>query len=150
MKPTWVVALTLLALAATARTRFGQVRNVGGPDCSGFVSAAWNVSTTSGAYSGRSTLGYAPFDTSVSHVLGSIRDLLPGDALNNRDHIMLFGGWTGPDTFFVYQESTCEPSVGITVPHRKEFWAVRRRLLRRNGMRAGLRVGRSGCSGGVR
>ncbi len=89
-------------------------------DCSGFVSATWNVSTAS-QYSGRSTLGYAPFDTSVSFVLGSIYDLLPGDALNNKDHIMLFGGWTGGDTFFIYQESTCYASAGTTVAHRRDF-----------------------------
>ena len=60
-------------------------------DCSGFVSATWNVSTAT-QYSGRSTLGYAPFDTSVSDVLGSFDELEPGDALNNEGHIMLFGG----------------------------------------------------------
>ncbi len=89
-------------------------------DCSGFVSATWNVSTAN-QYSGRTTLGYAPFDTSVSYELGSHYDLLPGDALNSDGHIMLFGGWTGADTFFVYQESTCYADVGTTTAHRSDF-----------------------------
>lgn len=56
-------------------------------DCSGFVSYAWGL-----AAPGHVTGGFAPYDTSVSNVIDAA-ELAPGDALNNDQHVMLFGGW---------------------------------------------------------
>ena len=56
-------------------------------DCSGLVSWAWGLPAP-----GKTTLGLAPFDTSVSE-LTTIDALQPGDALNNEKHVMLFAGW---------------------------------------------------------
>lgn len=84
------------------------------------MSATWDLSTAD-TYSGRSTLGYAPFDASVTTELGSFAELQPGDALNSEGHIMLFGGWYDAENFFIYQESTREPAAGTTTAHRRDF-----------------------------
>jgi hypothetical protein len=72
-------------------------------DCSGFVSWSWALPAP-----GRTTRTLAPYDTSVS-VLINVDDLQPGDALNNNEHVMLWGGWTdkaaGKAT--VLEESNC-------------------------------------------
>jgi hypothetical protein len=57
-------------------------------DCSGFVSWAWGLGAP-----GRTTLGFAPFETDITKTIDAI-DLQPGDAINNSDHIMLFKAWT--------------------------------------------------------
>ncbi|MBS2015295.1 MAG: hypothetical protein JST00_20580 [Deltaproteobacteria bacterium] len=57
-------------------------------DCSGLVSWAWGLPPP-----GKTTLGLAPFDGSVSE-LTTVDALAPGDALNNANHVMLFAGWT--------------------------------------------------------
>jgi hypothetical protein len=59
-------------------------------DCSGLVSWAWNLGGP-----GPTTWGFAPFDTSLTSVIDSSQ-LLPGDAINSGEHIMLFAGWTVP------------------------------------------------------
>jgi uncharacterized protein YcfL len=72
-------------------------------DCSGFVSMAWQESTS------YTTAGYAPYATSVSKELGSYEDLVPGDALNKdpRGHIVLFGAWadSAHDQMIILEES---------------------------------------------
>lgn len=60
-------------------------------DCSGFVSWAWQLPAP-----GRITTGFAPFDTSVTTTI-DVDDLLPGDALNNQNHVILFGGWANAE-----------------------------------------------------
>ena len=56
-------------------------------DCSGLVSWAWGLPAP-----GRTTLGFAPFETDITHAISAI-DLEPGDAINNSDHVMLFKRW---------------------------------------------------------
>ncbi|WP_051945230.1 C40 family peptidase [Streptacidiphilus rugosus] len=69
-------------------------------DCSGFVSMAWNLSWS------RSTVTLD--DRSVTTVLSSRSDLLPGDILDYpADHTILFAGWKdqAAGTFYYYAES---------------------------------------------
>lgn len=72
-------------------------------DCSGFVSWSWGLPPP-----GRITSTLAPYDTTESEVV-PVADLQPGDALNNSEHVMLFGGWAdekaGKAT--ILEESTC-------------------------------------------
>lgn len=56
-------------------------------DCSGTVSFAWQLPPP-----GRITLWFAPYDRSMTTEI-KVDDLRPGDALNNRSHVVLFGGW---------------------------------------------------------
>lgn len=72
-------------------------------DCSGFVSWAWGLPPP-----GHTTGTLAPFDTSVSLVI-DVDALEPGDALNNDEHVMLFGGWVdkAAGKAHILEESTC-------------------------------------------
>lgn len=56
-------------------------------DCSGFVSWSWGLPSP-----GRTTTNLAPFNKDITTVI-NVDDLKPGDALNNSQHIILFGGW---------------------------------------------------------
>lgn len=60
-------------------------------DCSGFVSWAWALPAP-----GRTTYGFAPFKVDITTAI-SVDDLLPGDALNNANHVILFGGWANDE-----------------------------------------------------
>ena len=60
-------------------------------DCSGFVSWSWSLPAP-----GRITTGFAPYNLDVTTAI-PVDDLLPGDALNNENHIILFGGWANPE-----------------------------------------------------
>jgi Bacterial SH3 domain len=72
-------------------------------DCSGLVSWSWGLPAP-----GRTTGGFAPFDTAASYTINAT-DLQPGDAVNNSHHIMLFWHWvnksTGTAAFI--EESDC-------------------------------------------
>lgn len=60
-------------------------------DCSGFVSWSWSLPSP-----GRTTYGFAPYQTDITTVI-NVDDLLPGDALNNENHVILFGGWANAE-----------------------------------------------------
>ena len=81
-------------------------------DCSGLVSYAWKIPAHAGGFfGGRTTWGFAPFDTTVSTVI-SVDDLRPGDALNSisgGEHIVLFGGWVDEalGRAILIEEPTC-------------------------------------------
>lgn len=60
-------------------------------DCSGFVSWSWKLPAP-----GRITTDFAPFYTDNTTVI-DVDDLRPGDALNNKTHIILFGGWANSE-----------------------------------------------------
>ncbi|MGW7195615.1 hypothetical protein [Streptomyces chryseus] len=66
-------------------------------DCSGFVSMAWQLSSS------RTTWTLPEVSTQISKW-----DLQPGDILNSNDHVVLFAGWRdkGAGTFNYYQESS--------------------------------------------
>jgi hypothetical protein len=72
-------------------------------DCSGLVSYAWGLPAP-----GRTTWGFAPFDTQVSHEIAGV-DLAPGDALNESGHIVLFAGWVdrGAGKARIIEEYNC-------------------------------------------
>lgn len=76
--------VTCTRTGATASPEWDPYRT----DCSGFVSWSWNLPPP-----GRTTYGFAPLDTSITTAI-NVDDLRPGDALNNENHIILFGGWT--------------------------------------------------------
>ncbi|GAA2670109.1 hypothetical protein GCM10010412_048910 [Nonomuraea recticatena] len=61
-----------------------------GPDCSGLVSMAWHITANSGK-GGNSTDDFAGWSGKVT--LGSLHDLLPGDAILRDGHIELFARW---------------------------------------------------------
>lgn len=63
-------------------------------DCSGFVSWSWSLPAP-----GRITTWFAPYFEQMepNTKVINVDDLLPGDALNNRTHIILFGGWANDD-----------------------------------------------------
>lgn len=67
-------------------------------DCSGYVSMVWHLSTQP------STAEFS--SSSEKIVLGSLHDLLPGDAVLRRGHIELFAKWKNPsdhtDGAYVY------------------------------------------------
>jgi hypothetical protein len=72
-------------------------------DCSGFVSWSWELPAP-----GRTTSTFAPYDTTVSALI-SVSELAPGDALNNKGHVMLWGGWVdeAAGKALILQESRC-------------------------------------------
>ena len=70
-------------------------------DCSGLVSWAWGLPAP-----GRTTLGFAPYVTDITHVIPAL-DLRPGDAINNRDHIVLFKSWAGSGVANFIEEPGC-------------------------------------------
>lgn len=83
-------------------------------DCSGLVSWAWALPPP-----GRTTGTFAPFDTSITHVIPSL-ELRAGDALNNDHHIMLFVAWNDDGTAQLIDEPGCSSST----PYAKEFKAT--------------------------
>jgi len=85
-------------------------------DCSGFVSWAWDLPSTGG---GRTTAGFAPFKTDITHVIDGL-DLQPGDAVNNDEHIMMFKEWTTKGTEATFME---EPGCSSATPYAHEFTA---------------------------
>ena len=72
-------------------------------DCSGLVSYAWGLPAP-----GRTTYGFAPFDTGVSYAIAG-KELQPGDALNSSGHIVLFAGWVdqGAGRARILEEYNC-------------------------------------------
>lgn len=81
-------------------------------DCSGFVSWAWALPSTGG---GRTTAGFAPFKTDITRAIAAA-ELLPGDAVNNSTHMMLFKGWVGAEATFME-----EPGCSSKTPFAHEF-----------------------------
>jgi hypothetical protein len=74
-------------------------------DCSGYVSMAWDLSTSL-------TTSTLP---SVSTELGSFSQLLPGDAVDHPgSHVMLFKRWLVPGTSFeAYEETTSGTTANV-------------------------------------
>ena len=72
-------------------------------DCSGLVSFAWDLPAP-----GHTTSDFAPFATDVSKEI-TVAALMPGDALNNDEHVMLFAGWKNAEMTEadIIQESDC-------------------------------------------
>jgi hypothetical protein len=83
-------------------------------DCSGLVSWAWGL-----AAPGHTTATLAPYDTSVSHAISAL-DLLPGDAINNDHHTMLFASWIMPGVQARFLE---EPGCSSSQPYAREYIA---------------------------
>jgi hypothetical protein len=80
-------------------------------DCSGFVSWSWGLPAP-----GRTTYGFAPFETDITHAIEAI-DLQPGDAINNADHVMLFQSWVDKGHTAVLLE---EPGCSSPTPYAHE------------------------------
>lgn len=80
-------------------------------DCSGFVSWSWGLPAP-----GRTTLGFAPFEKDITHVIEA-KDLEPGDAINNADHVMLFKKWVEHDKRAEFYE---EPGCSSATPYAHE------------------------------
>src|SRR3569623_237915 len=83
-------------------------------DCSGFVSWAWELPAP-----GRVTSTLAPFEMDITNVIDAM-DLLPGDAVNNDEHIMLFKEWTTPGVEATFME---EPGCSSSEPYARAFTA---------------------------
>jgi hypothetical protein len=81
-------------------------------DCSGLVSWAWGLPAP-----GHTTATLAPYDTSVSHAIDAM-DLLPGDAINNDHHTMLFAEWITPGVQARFLE---EPGCSSSQPYAREY-----------------------------
>ncbi|WP_283137941.1 hypothetical protein, partial [Rhizohabitans arisaemae] len=64
-----------------------------GPDCSGLVSMAWHITANSGK-GGNSTDDFETWGGKT--YLGSLHDLLPGDAILKNGHMELFARWKNP------------------------------------------------------
>ncbi len=84
-------------------------------DCSGFVSFAWGLPSP-----GRTTKTFAPFDTTVSMEIPAT-ELVPGDAVNNDHHMMLFKGWVVPGVQAIFMD---EPGCSSATPYAHEFMAM--------------------------
>jgi hypothetical protein len=80
-------------------------------DCSGLVSYAWALPAP-----GHTTATLAPYNTSVSHAIAAA-DLLPGDAINNDHHTMLFADWVVAGTKARFLE---EPACSSSQPYARE------------------------------
>nr|HEX4318914.1 hypothetical protein [Kofleriaceae bacterium] len=80
-------------------------------DCSGFVSWSWGLPAP-----GRTTLGFAPFEKDITHVIDAV-DLEPGDAINNADHVMLFKAWVTKGKRAEFYE---EPGCSSATPYAHE------------------------------
>ena len=81
-------------------------------DCSGLVSWAWGLPAP-----GRITTTLAPFNNAVSHTIPA-EALMPGDAVNNTEHIMLFKHWVTPGHRAVFIE---EPGCSSSEPYAHEL-----------------------------
>ncbi|RSN22356.1 hypothetical protein DMC61_33345 [Amycolatopsis sp. WAC 04169] len=90
------------------------------PDCSGLVAMAWHLPKKSDGWD----LNTGDFE-SYSHKswLGSLHDLLPGDALLKNGHIELFEKWVDPKDHsagaWVYSENT----YGQKTNHNTNSWS---------------------------
>jgi len=80
-------------------------------DCSGLISWAWGLPAP-----GRTTLGFAPFQTDITQAIQASA-LAEGDAINNRDHVMLFKRWVVKDHKAVFIE---EPGCSSATPYAHE------------------------------
>lgn len=80
-------------------------------DCSGLVSWSWALPAP-----GRTTKGFAPFDTSVTHAIAA-KELRPGDAVNNDHHVMLFVGWKSATEATFIDEPGCGTSHPYAIEH---------------------------------
>ena len=83
-------------------------------DCSGFVSWAWGLPAH-----GRTTHLFAPYDTAVTTAIQAA-DLVPGDAVNNDTHMMLFKAWVTKGAKATFME---EPGCASATPYAHEFTA---------------------------
>jgi hypothetical protein len=83
-------------------------------DCSGLVSWAWGLPAP-----GRTTATLAPFNTAVSHAIMGM-EMLPGDAINNDHHTMLFAEWVTPGVQARFLE---EPGCSASQPYAREYVA---------------------------
>jgi hypothetical protein len=81
-------------------------------DCSGLVSWAWGLPAP-----GRTTKTLAPFDTEVSRAIAAA-DLMPGDAINNDHHTMVFSNWITPGVRARFLE---EPGCSVDQPYAREY-----------------------------
>jgi hypothetical protein len=84
-------------------------------DCSGLVSWAWALPPP-----GRTTRTLAPYNTEVSHAIDAA-GLLPGDAVNNDHHTMVFVEWVEPMKKARFYE---EPGCSSTQPYAREYIAT--------------------------
>jgi hypothetical protein len=73
-------------------------------DCSGFVSWSWGLPAP-----GRTTATLAPYNMDVSHAIDAT-ELLPGDAINNDHHTMIFVEWLSPMKARFFEEPGCSSS----------------------------------------
>ena len=69
---------------------------------------------------GRTTGDFAPFTTDITHTIDGA-DLMPGDALNNDTHIVLFEAWTTPGSEATFME---ELGCSSATPYAREFTAT--------------------------
>ncbi len=84
-------------------------------DCSGFVSWTWDLPAP-----GRTTHDFAPFVTDITAAIDAA-DLVPGDAVNNDTHMMLFVAWVTPGTKATFMD---EPGCSASQPYAREFTAT--------------------------
>jgi hypothetical protein len=80
-------------------------------DCSGLVSWAWGLPAP-----GRTTLLFAPYKSDVTSVIQASK-LRPGDAVNNKTHVMLFKSWETPGKRARFIE---EPGCSSKTPYAHE------------------------------
>ena len=83
-------------------------------DCSGFVSWAWDLPAP-----GRTTHLFAPYKTDITTAIQAA-DLVPGDAINNDTHMMLFKAWVTDGKTATFME---EPGCSSATPYAHEFTA---------------------------
>ena len=85
-------------------------------DCSGLVSWAWGLPAP-----GRTTATLAPYNTQVSHTIDAA-DLLPGDAINNDHHTMVFVEWL--DDAKMKARFYEEPGCSSSQPYARQYDAT--------------------------
>ena len=121
----WVDAHVPYSQSSWYGNSYGSYRQ----DCSGYVSMAWALSSSYVT----STL------PQVSHKLGSLQDLQPGDALNKTCcHVVLFKAWAVPGVSMkVYAEATWGTTAQI------QTWTVA--YAQSNGYAAYRLNGITGC-----
>lgn len=84
-------------------------------DCSGLVSWAWGLPAP-----GRVTTTLAPYNTEVSRTINAA-DLQPGDAINNKEHTMVFVEWLEPEKKARFYE---EPGCSSSQPYARQYDAT--------------------------
>ena len=80
-------------------------------DCSGLVSVGVEPPAP-----GRTTFGFAPFEDDITKEISG-KDLEPGDAVNNSDHVMLFKRWIDKGKTAEFIE---EPGCSSATPYAHE------------------------------